>query len=233
MIRSSTRRERLRAEMLTQIKGNARLLLTAGGAHAISLRAIAREIGITPAAIYRYYPNLKALIDALHDDILGELDTQIQFVRDQNPDDHPMVRLGKMARVFRRWALDHPAEFWLALGPASSGSEELVTAHGLPVIQFPRLIIFFLDEFVRSWQHCHAQMTPAGSPYKLTRVHVRAPSPVHHLDLPLPAVLGFASAWARLYGLVAIEISDQMKWPAAITDELFEAELAELGPSAG
>jgi AcrR family transcriptional regulator len=196
MIHSSARRDRLRAEMLTQIKGNARLLLRAGGARAVSLRAIAREIGVTPPAIYRYYPNLQALIDALREDILGELVTRIQFVRDQHRQDCAAIRIGEMARAFRRWALDHPGEFWLALGPDSAGPAEVAGASGLPVIQFPRLIAVFADEFVRLW--------------------------------PRAAILSFASAWARLYGLVAMEISGQVPWPRAMTDALFEAEIAEL-----
>jgi AcrR family transcriptional regulator len=229
MIHSSTRRDRLRADMFTRIKGNARLLLTAGGARAVSLRAIAREIGVTPAAIYRYYPNLQALIDALHEDILGELVTRIQAVRDQYPEDCATIRIGEMARAFRWWALEHPAEFWLALGPDPAGPAEVAGASGLPVIQFPRLIAVFADEFARLWQHAAAQPSAGGPARELTRVHVGTVPPARPLDVPLAAILRSASAWAKLYGLVAMEVSGQVPWPRAVTDALFEAEIAELG----
>lgn len=195
--------------MFTQIKGNARLLLRAGGAQAVSLRGIAREIGITPPAIYRYYPNLQALIDALHDDILGELVTLIQVVRDQHPEECGTIRLAEMARTFRWWSLDHPAEFRLAFGSDSAGPAEHVSASGPRAIQFPRLVAVFLDEFVRLRQHAQAEAST--------------------LDVPLPAIFSFASAWAKLYGLVAMEISGQVPWPRAMTDTFFEAEIAAFG----
>ena len=233
MARSPTRRERLRAEMFGQINGNARLLLRGGGAPAVSLRAIAREIGVTPAAIYRYYPNLQALIDALHEDILGELVTRIEFVRDQHPGDGAEVRIAEMARAFRRWALGHPAEFWLALGPDSPGRTGLAGATGPAAIRVPRLVVVFLDEFARLRQQAPARASAAGPARDLTRVHVRTAPPARSLDVPLPVILSFASAWARLYGLVAMEISGQVPWPRAMADALFEAELTGLGHPPG
>jgi hypothetical protein len=63
-------------------------------------------------------------------------------------------------------------------------------------------------------------------------VHVSTAPPAPPLDIPLPVILSFASAWARLYGLVAIEISGHAPWSRAIADALFEAELAGLGVTA-
>jgi AcrR family transcriptional regulator len=81
---SSTRRERRRLEMTGDIIATAREHLRSGGMNAISLRAIAREIGVTPAALYRYFADLNALIYALRNDILDELNTVIEAARDQD-----------------------------------------------------------------------------------------------------------------------------------------------------
>jgi AcrR family transcriptional regulator len=108
-----TRRDRLRAEMLSQIKRTARALLATGGPSAMSVRAIAREIRVTPAAIYRYHPSLHTLIVAVQDDILDELTARLEAVRPRATPDHPAIRLRDMARTFRLWALENPAEFWL------------------------------------------------------------------------------------------------------------------------
>src|SRR6266852_9413743 len=97
-IYSSTRRQRLHAEMATQIRSVARISLRTGGVNAISLRATARVIGVTPAAIYRYYPSWRALIDSLRNDILEELDAQLGFVRSQIRGDYPTTRIYAMAR---------------------------------------------------------------------------------------------------------------------------------------
>lgn len=101
------RRERLRREMIDEIIGTARLLLEKDGPNAISVRAIARQLGVTGPAIYRYYPSLDALMSALSESVISELCTAVESAGDQS---------GGMAREFRGWALDHPASFRFALG---------------------------------------------------------------------------------------------------------------------
>ena len=101
------RRERLRREMIDEIIGTARLLLEKDGPNAISVRAIARQLGVTGPAIYRYYPSLDALMSALSESAISELCAAVESAGDQS---------GGMALQFRRWALDHPASFRFALG---------------------------------------------------------------------------------------------------------------------
>src|SRR5882672_12208641 len=70
---TQTRRERLRTATVAEIKSLARRLLMAGGPHAFSLRAIARDMGMTAPAIYRYFPSLDALVAELAEDLYDEL----------------------------------------------------------------------------------------------------------------------------------------------------------------
>jgi AcrR family transcriptional regulator len=139
-----TRRERLRVEMAGDIVAAARELLSADGVNAVSLRATARRIGVSPAAIYRYFPSLNALIGALHDDVLDELRGAIACARDRSSDDSSVTRLRSMVQAFRGWALQHPAEFRFSLGPA----DRILT-----------LTNIFLAEFSRSLQHHEANTT--------------------------------------------------------------------------
>jgi AcrR family transcriptional regulator len=199
-----TLRERRRAETSAMIKRTARMLLAAGGADAISVRAIAREIGVTPAAIYRYYSSIQKLIDELRTDILSELDAWIGFVHKKASGNSSANQVGEMMRAFRQWAIEHPREFWLALSP-SAGDGRGSTATG----REPRVADHLFGAFLRS----HEYSSDEG-------------------DLAGPGVSAFLSAWARLLGLVTMEISGQWKWmPVATVDTnaFFEAQLAEIG----
>src|ERR1700688_4015750 len=60
-----TARERARAELTREIKEGARRQLAATGANGISLRAVARELGMVSSALYRYYPSRDDLLTAL------------------------------------------------------------------------------------------------------------------------------------------------------------------------
>ena len=71
--RSPSRRERIRTATVAEIKALARRLLVGGGLAAISLRAIARDMGMTAPAIYRYFPSLDALVAELTEDLYDEL----------------------------------------------------------------------------------------------------------------------------------------------------------------
>ena len=102
---SPTRRERLRTATVAEIKDLARRLLVTGGPTAISLRAIAREMGMTAPAIYRYFPSLDALVVELTEDLYDELRESIEAARDGCPADgsaaeaSPLAQLAEIGRA--------------------------------------------------------------------------------------------------------------------------------------
>src|SRR3984957_9056328 len=122
------RRERLRREMIDEIIGTARLLLEKDGPSAISVRGIARQVGVTAPAIYRYYPSLDALMTALSESVISELCAAVESARDQS---------GGMAREFRGWALDHPASFRFALGLGECRTSGQTLMARLPRLSVP------------------------------------------------------------------------------------------------
>src|ERR1700743_252717 len=63
--RAATARERARAELTREIKEEARRQLASSGAGGLSLRAVARELGMVSSALYRYFPSRDDLLTAL------------------------------------------------------------------------------------------------------------------------------------------------------------------------
>src|SRR5579859_5386381 len=68
-----TARERARAELTREIKEEARRQLAATGADRLSLRAVAKELGMVSSALYRYYPSRDDLLTALIIDAYNEV----------------------------------------------------------------------------------------------------------------------------------------------------------------
>ncbi|GAA4447357.1 TetR/AcrR family transcriptional regulator [Phytohabitans houttuyneae] len=118
---SAGRRERRRSATAGEIKEAARRLLLAGGRPALSTREIARKVGLSAAAIYRYFPSHDALVDAIAADIAGELSGEIAAARDAAPVE-PAARVRAVARAFRGWARRNPHEFGLVLGDPRGGA---------------------------------------------------------------------------------------------------------------
>src|ERR1700743_118342 len=63
--RARTARERARVELTREIKEEARRQLAEAGAGGLSLRAVARELGMVSSALYRYSPSRDELLTAL------------------------------------------------------------------------------------------------------------------------------------------------------------------------
>jgi AcrR family transcriptional regulator len=220
-----TRRQRLRTATTLEIKQAARRLLETGGPTAISLRAIARDLGMSAAALYRYFPSLDALVLAVGDDVYAELHDEVAAAR--RPEQTPAEQLLAMITTFRRWALGHPAEFALILGNPipGIGSLEAGCVHADQAgARFGRL---FMEPYRRLWRDPTARGVSGASP--ASAVRPEGFDRFFHLypdELPEDAVLTFMGGWIRLYGVLAMEVFGHLKWALDDMTPLIRAELA-------
>ncbi len=123
-----TRRTRLRRATVDQIKTLARRQLADGGPSALSLRAIAREMGTASSALYRYFASYDELIGALCADAYDAVADALAAARDTRPETDHAGRLWEVSRSFRQWSLDNGADFALIFGtpvPGYRASEQV------------------------------------------------------------------------------------------------------------
>ncbi len=224
-ITSPSRRERLRTATATEIKQLARQLLTSGGAPAISLRSIARDMGMTAPAIYRYFPSLNALVRELTEDLFDELRHEVERARDSQPGD-PLTQLLTMARAFRRWSLAHPAEFELVFGRPEPGVISFEEACDQPDHAAARFGEPFLTALHEVWLIRPFATPPAAVIAEQLGPHLSAPIRSFKSDIPVEVIYTYISAWIRLYGLVAMEVFGHLRWAVTTVEPLFEMELA-------
>src|SRR4051794_9990279 len=104
-----SRRERLRAETSAEIKAIAMAQLAEGGPRAISLRSIARTMGMTAGAIYSYFDTRDDLIASLVADIYHDLAEQQEAARDLASGLGLGDQLLAVAESYRSWGLANPA----------------------------------------------------------------------------------------------------------------------------
>ncbi len=129
-VQPPSRRDRLRAATIDEIIQTARQLLVKDGPEAVSLRAIAREMGMTAPGLYRYFGSYEELHRYLCANIFTELGADIGRAIEAAtaPSDDPHVKLTvKMVaacREFRRWALTHKDEFALVFGVPLPGLDD-------------------------------------------------------------------------------------------------------------
>lgn len=234
-----TRRERVRAAAFEEIRGVARRLLGTEGPAGVTLRAIAREMGMTAPALYRYFPSREDLLTDLCATFFHDLSDTLEAARDEVPADRPGERVIATSRAFRRWARANPAEFSLIFGSPIPGlptaADKHAEEHDLSDPSHRAGIRFgavFMGLFVALWQR---QPFPVPSDDEIP------PSLRAQLDLELPgaeslplgARLTFLSCWARLYGLVAMDVFGHLGWALSDTEPFFETELRRIAATLG
>jgi AcrR family transcriptional regulator len=116
-----TVRERLRAELTAEITDAARRQLAEVGAAALSLRAVAREVGMVSSAVYRYFPSRDDLLTRLIIDGYDDLGAAAEEADD--PAAAPRDRWLAVCRAVRGWAKAHPHEYALLYGSPVPGYE--------------------------------------------------------------------------------------------------------------
>ena len=116
-----TARERARAEITTEILDAARGYLATDGAPALSLRAIARDLGMASSALYRYFKSRDELLTRLIIDAYDSLGAAAE-VREATIDRNDLAgRFTAICDAVRAWALAHPNEYALIYGSPVPG----------------------------------------------------------------------------------------------------------------
>ncbi|WP_405014620.1 TetR/AcrR family transcriptional regulator [Kitasatospora sp. NBC_01539] len=198
-----TARERARIEFTRDIKEAARRQLAEHGPAGLSLRGVARDIGLASAsALYRYFPGRDALLTALIADAYDALGDAADAAAAATRAEPYLTRWTGVCHAVRAWALAHPHEYALIHGSPVPGYEAPPDTTA-PGIRVPFLI-----------GGLFAEAAAAGAYHPLDDTPV--PADTHRALQPLlgrlpegtPDVLVVAglSAWTYLFGAVSFEL---------------------------
>lgn len=224
-----TRRQRVRDATLRELISVSRDILTAEGIEALTIRAVARKMGMTPPGIYRYFGSHRDLIDALIVAMLDELTEYISNAVNKIDSSDPAARLIVASRALRRWAVENRREFQLSLIVSDQpGKEDAQVSQARR--QMGRLFgVIFADLWDKYDVPAAVLQHSAANKELAERL-------LQRLEVPLPdslAAMTFTRCWLRLYGVVCLE---SMGLTRSIGDEegvLFEAEMADLARQLG
>ena len=137
---SPTRRERIREATFEEIKSVAWKQIAELGVPTLSLRAIAREIGMTAPGLYRYYPSRDDLVTALIIEAFNSFSQHLETARDALPVNDHAGRYRAVCEAYFRWAVVNPSRYTLIFGSPVPGYQMGEAAypsaqHGFLVLQ--------------------------------------------------------------------------------------------------
>lgn len=105
----------LRAEIIDATK---QLLARTGHVDAVSIREIAKIVGVSSPSIYRHFADKDQLIESVVAQVFEDLDAEMLAV--SNPNDSPMERLRQQGLAYVRFAREHPEQYRLAMTPGET-----------------------------------------------------------------------------------------------------------------
>jgi AcrR family transcriptional regulator len=204
---SRTARERARAELTREIKQEARRQLAASGAQGLSLRSVARELGMVSSALYRYFRSRDELLTALIIDAYDALGAAAEAASSGRPAADIRGRWQATCAAIRDWALANPHEYALIYGSP------------VPGYQAPQTTVASAIRVVRVMGSILADARVAARP--VARRHPDGPLPRELA--PQVAIIAEAIApgvdegiltraliaWTQLFGMISFELFGQ------------------------
>jgi AcrR family transcriptional regulator len=228
------RRDRVRAATTEEIKQTARHILVGQGPAAVSLRAIAREMGMTAPALYRYFGSREDLIRHVIGDIFTELADDISYAIHNAALATGGDMTAKMiaaGREFRRWSLHHQGEFALIFGSPLPGLED---GRGDFADEGGRRFAgTFFGLFAELWQRSPFPVVADGALDPGLRAQLERFRAAIGSDIPLGAMLAFLRCWMKLYGAVSMEMFGHLSFALEDAAPMFDITLAEMAEAVG
>lgn len=222
-------RERARSEITAAIKDEARRQLAADGAAKLSLRAVARELGMVSSALYRYFPSRDELLTALiidaYDAVGAAAEAALDGAAPARQSD-PVARWTAVCAAVRAWALDHPHEYALIYGspvPGYAAPQATVA----PASRVGLTLIAIARDAHRGRGVAPPPVAAELRPEAERMAADLAP------DLPPGLVSALVAAWSQVFGLISFELFGQFHGVVEERDAFFAHSVARLGREAG
>lgn len=247
---SRTARERARAELTAEIKAEARRQLAIHGAQQLSLRAVARELGMASSAIYRYFPSRDELLTVLIIDAYDSLGASAKAAERELPRGDIRGRWRATCRAVRNWALAHPHEYALIYGspvPGYQAPQATITPAGRVALVIGGVLA----------DACSAPDGNAAAPDgKAPDGHAAADRAAPHWrtseplqptlaeqaanvaaaiapGVPGPMIARALIAWTQLFGMISFELFRQLVGSVDPADDFFAYAVEQMADFVG
>jgi AcrR family transcriptional regulator len=221
---ATTVRARVRAELTQEIKDTARRQLAEVGSSALSLRAVARELGMVSSAVYRYFPSRDALLTAL---IIDAYESVAVLAEDSATDKRGDItaRWLRIARAIRGWALANPYDYALIYGspvPGYQAPEDTIP----PALRVSLVALDLVREGVASGEITANESATVPRPVHVDLARVRdqlAP------EVPDDVLSRALMAWTQMFGTISFELFGHLHNVIHDYDAFFDHQMRQAG----
>ena len=226
-----TARQRARAEVMSEILGVGRLHLARDGAAALSLRAVARDLGMVSSAVYRYVPNRDALLTMLIIDAYDAVGAAVEQADERCAREDHVGRFLASCRAVREWAHENPHEYALIYGspvPGYAAPEDTIA----PATRVPVVLLTILVDLTSAGA--------AGNPEPVSPDAIASLAPISAFtggEVSEDLLLRGLASWGTLLGTISLELFGHLhnvvEEDPALRDAFFDHQMHQTAASMG
>lgn len=234
--KAPTARQRARIQITAEILAAARLRLTKQGPGELSLRAVARDVGMVSSAIYRYFASRDELLTALLIVAYDELGETVE-----NADasvtvrDNYVARWTTACRAIRGWAIDHPGDYALLYGspvPGYSAPQDTIDAATRGTLVLVRIVLdaqtadpSIIPRTGNADATLKTAMRDALDFFSQLEVHAATATP--------EVAFRLVAAWAALFGSISFELFGHLAGSVSDNERFFDQVVDRLAADLG
>jgi AcrR family transcriptional regulator len=216
-----------RASVISDIKAAARRQVAEHGAASLSVRLVARDLGMSSSAVYRYFASRDELLTSLIIDAYDDLGSTVEAAEARVPRDKLDVRLLAAAISIRAWAVANRHEYALVFGSPVPGYAAPEATIG-PAIRVPAVFSGILRD---AWEQGRL-VSPVGPAVASLDPAVHAP-PSPLAGLPDAVIVRGILAWTQIFGLISFELFGHLVRSVEDGAEFFESACKSIARSIG
>jgi AcrR family transcriptional regulator len=234
--KATTARERARTEITAEILAAARVRLTQQGPGELSLRAVARDVGMVSSAVYRYFASrddlLTALLIAAYNELGAAAEEADASVTDR---DAHLERWTATCTAIRNWAVSHPGDYALLYGspvPGYVAPQDTIPAATRVTLALVRIV---LDAHAGG---ASVRSAPTQAPQGLDNTMRAAVDYLKGLggfdtDQAPEVTLRTIAAWSAVFGTISFELFGHLVGSVSDYDAYFNQVIIRLGDDLG
>lgn len=228
-----TVRQAAREDLTRRIVETARRQLAEVGAAGLSLRAVARELGMVSSAVYRYVPSRDQLLTLLIVDAYDSLGAAAERAEARVARADLPARFAAVCHAVRRWAIRHPHEYALIYGSPVPGYAAPMDTIA-PASRIGLLLVSLLSDAVATGAYDAAAAPPLRPAVLRAIGPARAFMPDH---LPDDLAVRGLMAWTYLFGAISFDLfghrHNVVADGAQVREAFFDEEITRIAQLVG
>ncbi|SEN40225.1 TetR/AcrR family transcriptional regulator [Nonomuraea pusilla] len=227
----ASRRERQREQLLRDARAAARQITASEGVEGLTLAAVARRVGVSSPALYRYFDGRQGLVHALYEDLTAELIGAVREAARRQDEDDISAQLDAATRAVLEWSLANRAEFGLLMGAtyATAAASQTELRHVIS----RELGGVFGELFLRLLRTKGLEYPPDDRIPPALRRQLATYREILQPELPLGVVQVMIACWRQIYGLVSMAVYGHLAFAfddiEPLFDDMMDSLLALLG----